>query len=102
MLKNQKEVLASPSSSKPVRNSRNPVTRSPRLITSAPWEPRLADAAGASQRDQSMSANEAHNLGDLSVTADQFGNRCRQVRRRQRRSGLHHGHCRTGALVRAP
>jgi hypothetical protein len=63
---------------------------------------RFADAAGPGQRDQSMGANEAHDLRDLSITANQLGNRRRQVGRRQRPCGLRCATARTGALVRAP
>jgi hypothetical protein len=63
-------------------------------------EPRLADAAGASQGDETM-RGKAHDFAQLIVPADQLGNRPRQVRWRQCRCGLRRGHCRTGALGRA-
>ena len=46
-------------------------------------EPRLADAAGAGQRDEAMGGAEVQDLVELGVAADQFGNRLRQVRRRR-------------------
>jgi hypothetical protein len=51
-------------------------------------EPRLADAAGAGQGDEPMRGGKAQDFAQLIVPADQLGNRLRQFRWRQRRSGL--------------
>jgi hypothetical protein len=48
-----------------------------------------------------MGANQAHDFRDLSITANQLGNRRRQVRRRRGRRGLRRDNPRTGALVQA-
>ena len=46
-------------------------------------EPRLADAAGAGQRDEPVRGGKAQDLAENVIPADQLGNRLRQVRRRQ-------------------
>jgi hypothetical protein len=49
-----------------------------------------------------MCGDEAEDLAEMVVPADQLGNRRRQVCRWQRRCGLRRGHARNCRLVRAP
>jgi len=57
-------------------------------------KPRLADASGAGQGDQAVGGAKAQDLGQLGVTADQFGNLLRQVRGRAGWHGRRFSHFR--------
>jgi hypothetical protein len=70
------------------------------LASECEGQPRLADAASAGQGYEPMRGGQLQKLLHVVISADQLGNRLRQVRRWQRPCGLC-SHASGGALVRA-